>query len=53
MQTIKPNPKGWQEVDGVWLPPITWAEDEAAEAKRLREMKPEDSYSVLKRARAE
>lgn len=22
-----PNPKGWQEVDGVKLPPITWAED--------------------------
>lgn len=29
-----PNPPGWQEVDGVQLPPITWAERLAsAEAK--------------------
>ena len=28
---VSANPRGWQEVDGVRLPPITWAEPAQAE----------------------
>ena len=31
------NPEGWREVDGVFLPPITWALQEQRTADELRE----------------
>lgn len=27
LDVLKPNPKGWDEVDGVKLPSITWADE--------------------------
>jgi hypothetical protein len=59
------NPEGWREVDGVALPPITWAErgriegsynrfaDRIAEAINKRIPGPDVNNDVLRKARSE
>jgi len=52
-----PNPPGWQELDGVKLPPITWAEvsDEELEQRFQawlhQSTKPENLYAFRQRLR--